>query len=625
MASKEFEEWLSGQPHARDKEISNLQKLSLKYVVPSGVKTWGDWYDAAKIIPDFESNPEKPKTKAETDTTRYLRTKITVVKTSIEAITTAMYGMKPGSTEYKEYEALLKQRKAELVDFETRFKAAEVKENKPKVEKKNAEATADYESKVKTWEQQVTEAEDNLQTAKDTGDDVPGAKAELERVKGEKPKPPKLTPTPTVTPPTPTPKTEPKGKYKGTAVKIPKTSLGYTQNDQGLILDTKGKPANGNYVMQNEDGTVTQYVLENGLIKPDSVSIKYDKNGKTTTFDFSGKEVKAGTPTPEGEQTPKVTPEEKPTVTKDGTVIPAGQDDKTIWVSYLKATFKGLDDPKMKKQIDTLLTRANKFNMDEEQFMAELQGTDWWKNTYPSLRQFFIESNDPRNKANFAEKVTNNIQDVTRKLESLGIRINDIDPTTGKIIDNTDLIRGIALQQIENSWDDNDLNDYLASRSDVLFTGGGTIGSSYENIKRQASLYGVNLDSTFQKEINLSLLDSNDQRDANYWLTEMKQQAYDNPMYKAFAPAMKDNNRTLYEVTNSYRKQMADLLEVDASVISWKDLMDKAVDGTTGNARTFADFTKALKKDPMWQYTKNAKETYSGMALDIAKMFGFVG
>jgi hypothetical protein len=565
MASKEFEKWLSGQPHARDKKISNVQRLTLKYLVPDGVTTWGEWYDQAKITPDFE-NPEKnkPKTKAETDTTKKLRITIGITEKSIEEITTAMYGMDPDSAEYKEYKALLKLRKEQLVEYKARFKAAEVKENKPKVEKKNAEATADYESKVKTWEQRVADAEDNVQVAKDTGDDVEGAKAELERVKGEKPKPPKLEPTPTV---------EPEVK--------PETKKETPKVDNKKDTDKDGIPDN----------------VDKNPTVPDKPKTKDEK--------------------------PKVEP--KPVVTKDGTVIPVGQDDKTVWVSYLKATFKALDNPAMKKEIDTLITRANKFNMDEEQFMSELAGTKWWQTTYPSLRSFFIESNDPRNKANFAEKVTNNIEDVTRKLESLGIRINDIDPTTGKIIDNTDLIRGIALQKIENSWDDNDLNEYLSTRADVLFTGGGTIGSSFENIKRQASLYGVSLDKTFEKEINLSLLDTNDLRDANYWLTEMKQQAYDNPMYKAFAPAMKDNNRTLYEVTNSYRKQMADLLEVDASQITWKDLMDKAVDGTTGNARTFADFTKALKKDPMWQYTKNAKETYSGMALDIAKMFGFVG
>jgi hypothetical protein len=565
MAEKTYEQWLSGQPHKRTDKITNIQRATSRFLPPAGVTTWGEWYDSEGITPDFEK-PKKPApTKAETDTTRALKPKITMTKVRIENNSNALYGVEPGSPEYKELLALINRDKAELKDLNARLKAAQDKENKPKVEKENAKTQADFENKLKTWEEELKAAQDDVQRAKDTDGDVEAARDEVDRVKNKKPTAPTPKPVPGVTPPpvapTPTPK---------------KPVAGATAND----TDGDGIPNN----------------------------IDADPN----------------TPAPKATPTPTPTTPSS-TTTKDGTVIPAGQDDKTVWVSYLKATFKGLEDPEMKKQIDTLITRANKFNMDEEQFMLELQGTKWWQNTYPSLRTFFIESNDPRNKANFAEKVQENTELVTRKLESLGVRINDIDPTTGKIIDNTELIRGIALQTIENGWKDNDLNDYLASRADVLFTGGGTIGSSFENIKRQASLYGVSIDKTFEKEINLSLLDSSDLRDANYWLTEMKQQAYDNPMYKAFAPAMKDNNRTLYEVTNSYRKQMADLLEVDASTISWKDLMDKTVDGTTGNARTFADFTKALKKDPMWQYTKNAKETYSGMALDIAKMFGFVG
>jgi hypothetical protein len=565
MAEKTYEQWLSGQPHKRTDKITNIQRATSRFLPPAGVTTWGEWYDSEGITPDFEK-PKKPApTKAETDTTRALKPKITMTKVRIERNEAALYGVEPGSPEYKELLALINKDKAELKDLNNRLKAAQDKENKPKVEKENAKTQADFENKLKTWEEELKAAQDDVQRAKDTNGDVEAARDEVDRVKNKKPTAPTPKPVPGVTPPPVAPAPAPK-----------KPVAGATAND----TDGDGIPNN----------------------------IDADPN----------------TPAPKATPTPTPTTPSS-TTTKDGTVIPAGQDDKTVWVSYLKATFKGLEDPEMKKQIDTLITRANKFNMDEEQFMLELQGTKWWQNTYPSLRTFFIESNDPRNKANFAEKVQENTELVTRKLESLGVRINDIDPTTGKIIDNTELIRGIALQTIENGWKDNDLNDYLSTRADVLFTGGGTIGSSFENIKRQASLYGVSIDKTFEKEINLSLLDSSDLRDANYWLTEMKQQAYDNPMYKAFAPAMKDNNRTLYEVTNSYRKQMADLLEVDASTISWKDLMDKTVDGTTGNARTFADFTKALKKDPMWQYTKNAKETYSGMALDIAKMFGFVG
>lgn len=566
MAEKTFEQWLSGQPHKRTDKITNIQRATSRFLPPAGVTTWGEWYDSSNITPNFEKpKTKKPvPTKAETDTTKDLRVKITMAKSRIQRNEAELFGLEPGSPEYNELLAIINKDKAEVKDLDIRFKAADVKEKAPKVEKENTKNQAEYENKVKSWEEELKAAEDDVKRAKDTNGDVQGAQEEVNRVKNKKPTAPTPKPVPTVTPPVV--KTQPKVEKQP----VPGATA----------TDTDG----------------------------DGIPNVIDKN--PTVADAKQ------TPTP-------TTP--KSTVTKDGTVIPAGQDDKTVWVSYLKATFKGLEDPQMKKQIDALLTRANKFNMDEEQFMAELQGTKWWQNTYPSLRSFFIESNDPRNKANFAEKVQNNVELVTRKLESLGVRINDIDPTTGKIIDNTDLIRGIATQVIQNDWKDNDINDYLATRSDVLFTGGGVIGSSFESIKRQASLYGVSIDKTFEKEINLSLLDSGDLRDANYWLTEMKQQAFDNPMYKAFAPAMKENNRTLYEVTNSYRKQMADLLEVDSTQISWKDLMDKAVDSKTGNARTFADFTKSLKQDPMWQYTKNAKETYSGMALDIAKMFGFVG
>ena len=69
MASKEFEEWLSGQPHKRDEEVpTGAKRAFLKYIVPSGVKTWGDWYDLAKITPDFEKPKEKKPAKAKTET-----------------------------------------------------------------------------------------------------------------------------------------------------------------------------------------------------------------------------------------------------------------------------------------------------------------------------------------------------------------------------------------------------------------------------------------------------------------------------------------------------------------------------------------------------------------------------
>ena len=67
MAAKTYQQWLEGQPHKRNEKITNLQRLTSRFLPPAGVTTWGEWYDAEGITPKFE----KPKpTKAETDTTQ---------------------------------------------------------------------------------------------------------------------------------------------------------------------------------------------------------------------------------------------------------------------------------------------------------------------------------------------------------------------------------------------------------------------------------------------------------------------------------------------------------------------------------------------------------------------------
>ena len=301
-----------------------------------------------------------------------------------------------------------------------------------------------------------------------------------------------------------------------------------------------------------------------------------------------------------------------------------GLDTKTLWVSYLRSTFASLEDKTQKAQIDKLLEDAKKFKYDEKTFMEILKGTIWWQTTLPSMRSFFLETSDPRNASTFTEKVQNKMSTIAAKLDTLGISAMSTDPATGKLIDNSEFIKGLAMQTIQNGWDDAQLEDFIATKSNVMFTGGGTLGSTLEKVKNQAYMYGIKIDSALEKEINFSLLDPNDGRDANYWLYSMKQQAMDSPTYKPFSESLKAG-RSLYEVTNNYRQQMANLLEVDSTAITWDDLMGKVVDNTTGNARTFADFTKQVKQDKLWQYTKNAKETYSNMALDLARTFGFSG
>jgi len=297
-------------------------------------------------------------------------------------------------------------------------------------------------------------------------------------------------------------------------------------------------------------------------------------------------------------------------------------DPKQIWIDSLTQTFKTIPDPVQKAQIDNLFKQARAGKWNEATFMEALKNTSWWKTTSPTLAQFFIESHDPRNEAGFKEKMTNYTDYITSSMEKLGIRVQDIDPVTGKLIDNTKMVQGIAGQAIANGWTDAQLAEHLATKSEVIFTGGGLVGSYMNDLKNQALKYGINLDNNQISVIQRDLLNPSDGKDSVYYMNSIKQQAIDaNPW---FAPQLKEG-RTLYDVTSTYRQQMANLLEVAPEDITWNDLMKKVVNKDQTGINTFADFTKTVKNDPLWQYTRNAKETYSNTALDLLRQFGFTG
>jgi hypothetical protein len=296
-------------------------------------------------------------------------------------------------------------------------------------------------------------------------------------------------------------------------------------------------------------------------------------------------------------------------------------DPKVAYTNALRETFKSL--PKeYAGEINRLLEQAAKSKMKESVFMAELQKTQWWQSSLPSLQAYFIESHDPRNKGTFAEKIRNASDSVSRQLESLGIKTTQIDPVTGNFVDNTKVIQGLASLKLLNGWSDAQFTQHLAENAQVHFSSGGVIGSSLDTIKRQALAYGISIDKNYEKQIQFSLLDPTDGRDAQYYMNEMKNQAMDT--YKPFAESIKQG-RSMYEITSNYRTKMANLLETDSTNVTWQDLMGKVIDPKTGTARMESEFIKQVKKDPLWQYTKNAKETYSNTALDLMKQFGFIG
>jgi hypothetical protein len=343
-------------------------------------------------------------------------------------------------------------------------------------------------------------------------------------------------------------------------------------------------------------------------------------------FDPMGKQI--GTTTDGKVMTPLAP--EKTTDTKGSnkggnkTPAPTAADTKTTWINYLRETFKNVGDPTAQAQIDAIFKQASAPNSGwtETTFLEALNNVKWWSDQLPSLRAYFITSHDPRQAGTLKEARIQKQAAIEKNLADLGIAVNNVDPATGKLIDNSKILSGLVEKAIANNWSDAQIQHYVATNADFHFTSGGLIQNHLDAITKNSNLYGITLDPVLKQSIQTDLADPTSGRDYNYWNNQMKQMAMDT--YKPFAKAIADGGN-LYTATYNYRTQMANLLEVAQDAISWKDLMGGVIDSNTGNARTQDDFIRQVKQNPLWQKTANARQTYMGVANDLMSMFGITG
>lgn len=72
-----------------------------------------------------------------------------------------------------------------------------------------------------------------------------------------------------------------------------------------------------------------------------------------------------------------------------------------------------------------------------------------------------------------------------------------------------------------------------------------------------------------------------------------------------------------------YKRTMATILELDPASI---DINDSTLQTAIGDKELpIYEFRKVLKKDPRWQYTNNAREEVSNLAVKVLRDFGFQG
>ena len=197
-------------------------------------------------------------------------------------------------------------------------------------------------------------------------------------------------------------------------------------------------------------------------------------------------------------------------------------------------------------------------------------------------------------------------------------------PITGK---NTDIvIQGVSPQERQNI-----LNKYLknyatkqielAGIGDVKAIASlqkGNFGVAMTTIKNAYSENGLPFNSKSLSQTALESALNPNKLKANLNLINLQAKTY----FPALADKI-DSGYTVKQLLSPYINTRANILEEDPDSIDVSTL--KSVASDPKNLMNLYEYEISLRKDPKWRFTKNAQDSLSNVARDIAKTFGLVG
>lgn len=151
---------------------------------------------------------------------------------------------------------------------------------------------------------------------------------------------------------------------------------------------------------------------------------------------------------------------------------------------------------------------------------------------------------------------------------------------------------------------------------------GGRAGNNLTELKKTAAANGLDLTKAFGAQVQNWLQNI----EAGESLETYKQVI--RSVAKLGLPdkvgALVDQGVDLETIYNPYKRQMAALLEVDDGAISLDDPLLRSAIGPDKEMSLF-EFQRNIRRDPRWQFTNNAREEVSDIALTVLRDFGFQG
>lgn len=267
------------------------------------------------------------------------------------------------------------------------------------------------------------------------------------------------------------------------------------------------------------------------------------------------------------------------------------------------------------KELKSLFSQAVANTWTPDKFAAQLRGTKWFQTHSAAVRNAIVQKTaDPQTWQSNLDKMQSTVRDQWGQL------FGDA-PVSDKTLN-----RWAATAQTMG-WSQAQLVDHMADavnwKAQISSSQlGGTAAQTKAQLEQLTNQYGVSFGSHWtNKQIE-------DVVRGDQTVSGLQEQvkALAKQTYGAFANQL-DSGMTMQQIADPYVQKMSELLEVNPNSVSLKNgLLQKALtmrsqDGKPA-AMSITDFANAVRQDPRWAYTDNAKQQVAGATMNLLQTWG---
>lgn len=287
---------------------------------------------------------------------------------------------------------------------------------------------------------------------------------------------------------------------------------------------------------------------------------------------------------------------------------------KYLWVKMLKDR-----NPELAQFWDDVKAsiKANG-GITSEEFNNLTRGYDWFTK---------IDSDRQRAEVAMAQDEANNTREYADSIEALKPTLRATFAQYGVELDDATLAT-LADQARYDNWTAEEIKAEAGRRIEQSIAAGtdarGVAGDVQNQLKKWAADNGLRLtDTQLSAFVKRGAMGEQSIDDAKAEIRKM----YLKGAYPAWADYI-DRGMDPSEIAAPYKAEMARLLELDEDQIGFDDpLMQKAMQGVDDKGQPATvplwQYKQMVRKDPRWQKTDNAYETYTNVGTELLQMFGF--